>query len=84
MEEKTVYTKEEVVKCTIEILESIMVPGKYMLQIGRPLSGAIDNLHLLYNGMTREKKAQEEKEAEEKETPELTLVEEEAEEDEHE
>jgi hypothetical protein len=46
MEEKT-YTREELLQYAIETLNNVNVPGRYLLQIGRPISNVLDTLDII-------------------------------------
>ena len=78
MEEKVV-TREDLLKYAIDALDNVNVPGKYLLQIGRPIANALDALGVIAQIFEAENKEREKAgaEANPDEAPQLTLVKEE-------
>lgn len=82
MEEKT-YTREELLQYAIETLNNVNVPGRYLLQIGRPISNVLDTLDIIRQIFDAENKELGQMNPPPKpgEGPELTLVKEETDHD---
>jgi len=76
-------TVKEAIKVTIKVLEDIMVPGKYLDQIGEPIKGSIRNLNMCINAIEQaeqEKAQPAEQEAPAEEVIDMDAIEENAEE----
>ncbi len=84
MEEERAYTKEDLLQMAILTLENLNVPGKYLLQIGRPVSNTLDYLHIIKQIFDAENQELGKMNPPNPNAPELTLVKEEPANDERE